>query len=60
MLVKPAPGRQVRDPHHLARVLDPETAFELPDDPAWIRLFNFGDLVEHKPEPERPAKRKGD
>jgi hypothetical protein len=44
MLVKPVPGRTVRDPHSMA--LLPEDGREVPDnDPFWLRRLRDGDVT---------------
>lgn len=51
MLVKPVPGRTVRDPHSMA--LLPEEGREVPDaDPFWLRRVRDGDVtIEQQPAP---------
>lgn len=44
MMVKPAPGRAVRDP--VLRDLLPETGREVPRDVYWLRRLRDGDVVE--------------
>ena len=53
MLVKPVPGRTVRDPHSMA--LLPEEGREVPDaDPFWLRRVRDADVtVAEAPPPEQ-------
>lgn len=45
MWIKPAPGRQVRDP--VTRQLVPEAGFDVPDhDPYWRRRLRDGDVIK--------------
>lgn len=47
MLVKPAPGRKVRDPH--SKLPIPESGANVSStDPYWVRRLAAGDVVEVK------------
>ena len=50
MLVKPVPGRTVRDPHSMA--LLPEEGREVSDhDPFWLRRLRDGDVTKEQQQP---------
>ncbi|EBS4105244.1 DUF2635 domain-containing protein [Salmonella enterica subsp. enterica] len=52
-LIKPAPGRMVRDPDTLEFLKD--EGEEKPFTPYWCRRFDDGDVIEFDPEKEPPA-----
>ena len=60
MIVKPAAGLRVLDPH-TRRELAPDTAHNLPDNEYWMRLLRDGDVIAVEPaehgsvEPAEPA-----
>lgn len=55
MLVKPAPGRSVRDPRSMA--LLPETGREVPDhDSFWLRRLRDGDVTKDEAPPSPAPK----
>lgn len=54
MLIKPAPGKTIRNP--ASRLLVPETGLEVAEhDTFWIRRLADGDVVEVKPAPATKA-----
>lgn len=54
MLVKPAPGRAVRDPHTMS--LLPDDGREVPDDDLfWVRRLRDGDVVVDEGAPKAAA-----
>jgi hypothetical protein len=53
MLIKPAPGKLIRDP--ASRLLVPETGLEVAEhDTYWLRRLADGDVVEAKPAAKPP------
>jgi hypothetical protein len=57
MLVKPAPGRTVRDPHTMAVL--PADGRDVPDnDPFWLRRLRDGDVTmeQARAAPKAPAR----
>lgn len=54
MLVKPVPGRTVRDPHSMALLT--EEGREVPDNDAfWLRRLRDGDVTKEQAPPARAA-----